>query len=71
MAITSLIERFRGRVNKDSTATFIRLVKVVASFDKARSWLTPLPEMPTEEKIQAALRGPQRPAGRSAAASPS
>jgi transcription initiation factor TFIIF subunit alpha len=70
MTITQLIEIFRGRVDKKTTPAFIRLVKVVSAFDKARSWLTPLPQMPSEDQIQAALRG-TRPAPKSAAASPS
>jgi transcription initiation factor TFIIF subunit alpha len=52
MNIQALIVAFKGRVDKTKTATFIKLVKAVSSFDKTTSWLTPLPQMPSEESIQ-------------------
>jgi transcription initiation factor TFIIF subunit alpha len=70
MSIHDLIASFKGRVDKSNTQGFIRLVKAVSSFDKSRSWLTPLEQMPPEEQIAAAMRGP-KPAAKSAAASPS
>jgi transcription initiation factor TFIIF subunit alpha len=70
MTITGLINTFKGRVDKSNTQEFIRLVKAVSSFDKQRSWLTPLPTMPDEEQIQLALRGKKGPP-KSAAGSPS
>ncbi|KAF2028041.1 Rap30/74 interaction domain-containing protein [Setomelanomma holmii] len=51
MNIQTLITKFKGRVDKSNSQLFIRLVKAVSSFDKQTSWLTPLPQMPTEEKI--------------------
>lgn len=69
MTIQSLINTFKGRVDKNNTQQFIRLVKAVSSFDKQRSWLTPLPQMPPQEQIDLAMRG-QKPV-KSAAASPS
>jgi len=53
MNIQNLIAKFKGRVDKTNSALFIRLVKAVSSFDKANSWLTPLPQMPSEESINA------------------
>jgi transcription initiation factor TFIIF subunit alpha len=55
MGIQPLIALFKGRVDKSNTQLFIRLVKAVSSFDKGKSWLTPLPSMPTEEHIAAAM----------------
>jgi transcription initiation factor TFIIF subunit alpha len=52
MNIQALIVAFKGRVDKTKTAIFIKLVKAVSSFDKTTSWLTPLPQMPSEESIQ-------------------
>jgi transcription initiation factor TFIIF subunit alpha len=51
MNIQTLIVKFKGRVAKTETPRFIRLVKAVSSFDKANSWLTPLPQMPSDETI--------------------
>jgi transcription initiation factor TFIIF subunit alpha len=53
MNIQNLIAKFKGRVDKTNSTLFIRLVKAVSSFDKANSWLTPLPQMPSEESINA------------------
>jgi transcription initiation factor TFIIF subunit alpha len=53
MNIQALIVKFKGRVDKTNSPLFIRLVKAVSSFDKANSWLTPLPQMPSEESINA------------------
>ncbi|KAF1947818.1 Rap30/74 interaction domain-containing protein [Clathrospora elynae] len=53
MNIQSLIVLFKGRVDKTNTARFIKLVKAVSSFDKQKSWLTPLEKMPSEEHISA------------------
>lgn len=61
MAIGSLIQKFKGRVDKSNSQLFIRLVKAVSSFDKAASWLTPLPHLPTEEQIQATLNATKAP----------
>lgn len=55
MNIQTLIVKFKGRVDKTNSPLFIRLVKAVSSFDKANSWLTPLPQMPTEENINASM----------------
>ncbi|KAF2280029.1 uncharacterized protein EI97DRAFT_439114 [Westerdykella ornata] len=66
MTITGLIAAFKGRVDKTNTQAFIKLVKAVSSFDKARSWLTPLPQMPAEHEIQSKLQrnaAPKNPAG--------
>ncbi|PVI07323.1 Rap30/74 interaction domain-containing protein [Periconia macrospinosa] len=43
------ITRFRGRIDKANTPEFIKLVKVVAKYDKERGWLTPLPQLPKQE----------------------
>jgi transcription initiation factor TFIIF subunit alpha len=53
MNIQNLIVKFKGRVDKSNTQLFIKLVKAVSSFDKAKSWLTPLDKMPSEEHISA------------------
>jgi transcription initiation factor TFIIF subunit alpha len=55
MKINQLILNFKGRVDKSNSQLFIRLVKAVSSFDKVNSWLTPLPQMPTEQQIQNTL----------------
>jgi transcription initiation factor TFIIF subunit alpha len=51
MNIQNLIVKFKGRVDKTNTQLFIKLVKAVSSFDKGKSWLTPLEKMPSEEHI--------------------
>ncbi|KAF1921161.1 hypothetical protein BDU57DRAFT_509803 [Ampelomyces quisqualis] len=53
MNIQALIAKFKGRVDKTNSATFIKLVKAVSSFDKVNSWLTPLAEMPSKDNIEA------------------
>jgi len=53
MNIQNLIVKFKGRVDKTNTQLFIKLVKAVSSFDKAKSWLTPLATMPSDEHISA------------------
>lgn len=60
MTIQSLITIFKDRVDKSNTQLFIRLVKAVSSFDKQRSWLIPLPQMPSDEQINAVMRGPKQ-----------
>ncbi|KAF2244516.1 hypothetical protein BU26DRAFT_509391 [Trematosphaeria pertusa] len=57
MTIQSLITTFKDRVDKTNTQLFIRLVKAVSSFDKQRSWLIPLPQMPSDEQINTVMRG--------------
>jgi len=68
MTIQALINTFKDRVDKSNTQLFIRLVKAVSRFDKGRSWLTPLPTMPSEDQINTMMRG-QKPSAK--AASPS
>ncbi|KAL6706599.1 transcription factor IIF subunit tfg1 [Coniothyrium glycines] len=51
MTIQALIAKFKGRVDKTNSQLFIKLVKAVSSFDKQKSWLTPLDTMPSEEQI--------------------
>ncbi|KAF1836209.1 transcription factor TFIIF complex alpha subunit Tfg1 [Decorospora gaudefroyi] len=53
MNIQNLIVKFKGRVDKTNTQLFIKLVKAVSSFDKGKSWLTPLEKMPSDEHISA------------------
>lgn len=53
MNIQNLIVKFKGRVDKSNTQLFIKLVKAVSSFDKAKSWLTPLEKMPSDDQINA------------------
>jgi transcription initiation factor TFIIF subunit alpha len=53
ISIQALIAKFKGRVDKTNSATFIKLVKAVSSFDKGKSWLTPLAEMPSLDNIEA------------------
>ena len=53
MNIQTLIAQFKGRVDKTNSQLFIKLVKAVSSFDKQKSWLTPLEKMPSEEHISA------------------
>lgn len=55
MGIQSLIGMFKGRVDKDNSKIFISIVKAVSSFDNQRKWLTPLPQMPSEESINEKL----------------
>lgn len=59
MAIQPLINKFRARINNDKSnmKTFIDLVRSVAAYDKARQWLTPLPSLPSDEQIAAAMKG--------------
>ncbi|KAK1919450.1 hypothetical protein P3342_013189 [Pyrenophora teres f. teres] len=57
MNIQNLIVKFKGRVDKTNTQMFIKLVKAVSSFDKAKSWLTPLATMPSDEHISAFMNG--------------
>ncbi|KAF2644993.1 Rap30/74 interaction domain-containing protein [Massarina eburnea CBS 473.64] len=59
MNIRHLINKFKDRVDKATTPAFIRLVKVVSSFDKDRNALIPLPQMPSQEQIDAATRPPK------------
>ncbi|KAF1974772.1 Rap30/74 interaction domain-containing protein, partial [Bimuria novae-zelandiae CBS 107.79] len=47
--IKALITKFRARMDKSNMKSFINLVKAVASYDKERSWLTPLPSLPSQE----------------------
>ncbi|KAF2828427.1 hypothetical protein CC86DRAFT_368669 [Ophiobolus disseminans] len=61
MAIGTLIQNFKGRVDKSNSQLFIRLVKAVSSFDKGASWLTPLQHMPSEEQIQATMNAAKAP----------
>jgi transcription initiation factor TFIIF subunit alpha len=70
MTIQSLITIFKDRVDKTNTSLFIKLVKAVSSFDKQRSWLIPLPVMPTDDHVNMVMRGGQKSAP-SKAASPS
>ncbi|KAH7380774.1 hypothetical protein BKA66DRAFT_442304 [Pyrenochaeta sp. MPI-SDFR-AT-0127] len=53
MDIHNLIAKFKGRVDKTNSKLFIKLVKAVSSFDREKSWLTPLEKMPSEEHISA------------------
>ncbi len=59
MAIQSLIGLFKGRVGKENSKHFISIVKAVSSFDGQRKWLTPLPQMPSEESINEKLNRKQ------------
>ncbi|KNG49498.1 transcription factor rap30 interaction [Stemphylium lycopersici] len=61
MNIQNLIVKFKGRVDKTNTQLFIKLVKAVSSFDKAKSWLTPLEKMPSEEHINAFMSAANAP----------
>lgn len=61
MNIQALIANFKGRVDKTSSHQFIKLVKAVSSFDKAKSWLTPLEKMPSEEHISAFMNATNQP----------
>ncbi|KAK7180277.1 transcription initiation factor IIF subunit alpha [Paraphaeosphaeria sporulosa] len=56
MPIQTLINKFRERVDKSNMNVFIKLVRAVASYDKARGWLSPLPELPSDEQIAAATK---------------
>lgn len=51
MNLKDLIAKFKGRVDNTNSKLFIKLVKAVSSFDKQKSWLTPLEKMPSEESI--------------------
>ncbi|OAL49362.1 hypothetical protein IQ07DRAFT_587935, partial [Pyrenochaeta sp. DS3sAY3a] len=61
MNIQNLIAKFKGRVDKTNSQTFIRLVKAVSSFDKQKSWLTPLEKMPSEEHINTFMNAANAP----------
>jgi transcription initiation factor TFIIF subunit alpha len=61
MNIQTLIVKFKGRVDKTNSQLFIRLVKAVSSFDKKNSWLTPLPQMPSEEYINNFMNAAKQP----------
>ncbi|KAF2445065.1 Rap30/74 interaction domain-containing protein [Karstenula rhodostoma CBS 690.94] len=56
MPIQTLINKFRERVDKSNMNVFIKLVRAVASYDKGRGWLSPLPELPSDEQIAAATK---------------
>ncbi|KAF2009759.1 hypothetical protein BU24DRAFT_437311 [Aaosphaeria arxii CBS 175.79] len=71
MTIQGLIAIFKGRVGASNTQLFIRLVRSVANFDKARGRVFPLPEMPSETQIEAIMKRHTQGAPKSAAASPS
>lgn len=71
MTIQKLIIAFKDRVDKTNTQLFIRLVKAVSSFDKQRSWLVPLPQMPSDDQINSIMKGQKAAPTKSAAASPS
>lgn len=47
MNIQSLIAIFKGRVGLTNSKDFIKTVKAVSNFDKAKSWITPLAQMPS------------------------
>ena len=55
MGIQALIGLFKGRVDKDNSKVFISIVKAVSSFDNQRKWLTPLPQLPSDESINEKL----------------
>ncbi|KAG9205007.1 hypothetical protein G6514_009466 [Epicoccum nigrum] len=59
MGIQALIGLFKGRVDKDNSKVFISIVKAVSSFDNQRKWLTPLPQLPSEETINEKLNRKQ------------
>ncbi|KAF2655899.1 hypothetical protein K491DRAFT_629402 [Lophiostoma macrostomum CBS 122681] len=65
MTIQGLINRFKGHVDKTNTQAFIRLVRAVSSFDKARSLVIPLSQMPSEDHINMTIKGQKKPAGAS------
>ncbi|OAG07482.1 uncharacterized protein CC84DRAFT_1204955 [Paraphaeosphaeria sporulosa] len=54
MPIKKLVHKFRICVNQDNKKEFVRLVRAVASYDKGRGWLNPLPKLPSDEQIAAA-----------------
>ena len=59
MGIQALIGLFKGRVDKDNSKVFISIVKAVSSFDNQRKWLTPLPQLPSDESINEKLNRKQ------------
>lgn len=61
MKIGQLISNFKGRVDKSNSQLFIRLVKAVSIFDKVNSWLTPMPQCPSEESINAYMNVSKQP----------
>lgn len=61
MDIHNLIAKFKGRVDKTNSKLFIKLVKAVSSFDREKSWLTPLEKMPSEEHISAFMSAANAP----------
>jgi hypothetical protein len=65
MHIQQLISKFKGCVDKTNSGVFIRLVKVLANFDKERSWLTPHAQLPPQKLIDAAY-APPKTAGKAA-----
>jgi len=67
MTIQALITKFKDRVDKTNTALFIKLVKAVSTFDKQRSWLIPLPTMPSDDQVNMVMRGGQKSASAKAA----
>jgi len=46
MAIRSLVDTFKDRVDTRNTKLFIESVRAVSSFDKKRGWVIPLPSLP-------------------------
>lgn len=60
--IQDFVASFKTRIDKNTTPTFIKLVRLVSRFDKERSWLTPLPQLPPQEKIDLAMRPLPKPA---------
>ncbi|KAF3002092.1 hypothetical protein E8E13_009682 [Curvularia kusanoi] len=59
MSIQSLINIFKSRVGKTQSKDFISIVKLVSSFDNQRKWLTPLPQLPSQESIDEKLKKKQ------------
>jgi hypothetical protein len=51
MHIQNLIIKFKGRVNSTNTLVFIKRVKAVSSFDRKKSWLTPVEKRPSDEQF--------------------
>ncbi|KAF2871840.1 hypothetical protein BDV95DRAFT_472123, partial [Massariosphaeria phaeospora] len=54
--MTHLITVFKSRVDRNSTQMFIKLVKTVSTYDKVKQLLVPLPQMPSDEVVNAALK---------------
>jgi transcription initiation factor TFIIF subunit alpha len=57
LLLQELIKMYRPRITQGQVPTFVNMVKAVTTFDKNRGVVIPLPKMPSDEHINAVMRG--------------